>query len=237
MHAVPNLDRQSLDLVAKKFIRELVKPLSFNQKRHKFSYIVERFKFHITDNLEPLLRSLTLFFPRAVHNRLRTHLIGSGRWWVVGSEFIGVCMEYGMYLLKLIRSSKRCRILCAMWSDAGKKGSFMFRKGSNFLSNLFKAVCKILKTRKINTSPYHPQYNANNIIGKKTSNLFLFLWLLDVTVANNEKLSVETTGKVSAIVDCGGDANEISINDVQLCSCGFYPSLLGQQIPNKWQPL
>lgn len=32
-------------------------------------------------------------------------------------------------------------------------------KGVNFLSNLFRAICKILKSKKINTSPYHPQAN------------------------------------------------------------------------------
>lgn len=38
----------------------------------------------------------------------------------------------------------------------------------------------------------------------------------EIIVANNSKLSVKSSGKVKATVDCGGTTNEISINNVQL---------------------
>lgn len=38
----------------------------------------------------------------------------------------------------------------------------------------------------------------------------------EITVANNSKLSVKSSGKVTTNVDCGGTSNEISINNVQL---------------------
>lgn len=34
-------------------------------------------------------------------------------------------------------------------------------QGANFESNLFKEVCKILKTKKISTTGYHPQANGS----------------------------------------------------------------------------
>lgn len=48
------------------------------------------------------------------------------------------------------------RIVCRF----GIPDSILTDQGSNFLSNLFKEVCKILKTRKLQTTPYHPQTNG-----------------------------------------------------------------------------
>jgi len=42
----------------------------------------------------------------------------------------------------------------------GMVGSLLTDQGANFLSDLFKRVCKLLKIRKLQTTPYHPQTNG-----------------------------------------------------------------------------
>jgi Integrase core domain len=42
----------------------------------------------------------------------------------------------------------------------GAPKSLLTDQGTNFLSNLFKSVCKALKIKKIQTTPYHPQCNG-----------------------------------------------------------------------------
>jgi hypothetical protein len=41
----------------------------------------------------------------------------------------------------------------------GTPQSLLTDQGANFLSNLFKSVCKLLKIKKLQTTPYHPQAN------------------------------------------------------------------------------
>jgi transposase InsO family protein len=45
--------------------------------------------------------------------------------------------------------------------------------GTNFLSNLFKDVCKLLKIEKTNTTPWHPQSNGYLERSHKTLKVYL----------------------------------------------------------------
>ena len=49
------------------------------------------------------------------------------------------------------------RIVCVF----GLPESIVTDQGTNFLSDLFKRICKLLKITKLQTTPYHPQSNGS----------------------------------------------------------------------------
>lgn len=82
-----------------------------------------------------------------------------------GNKYILVVCDYGTKYpeaipLKTIDAEIVANALIDIFSRTGIPREILSDQGSNFMSALMKQLCSLLKIKKLNTSPYHPQANG-----------------------------------------------------------------------------
>lgn len=81
------------------------------------------------------------------------------------NRYILVCIDYATRYpeaipLKNQEAETVADALISMFSRVGVPKELLTDQGSNFMSDLIKQVCKLLKINKLCTTPYHPEANG-----------------------------------------------------------------------------
>lgn len=81
------------------------------------------------------------------------------------NRYIMVCMDYATrfpeaFPMKNQDAESVANALIEMFSRVGFPKEILSDQGTNFMSSLISELCKMLKVRKLSTTPYHPQANG-----------------------------------------------------------------------------
>ncbi|XP_062585038.1 uncharacterized protein LOC134246689 [Saccostrea cucullata] len=81
------------------------------------------------------------------------------------NRYILVCMDYATrfpeaFPMKTQDAESVANALMEMFSRVGFPKEILSDQGTNFMSSLISNLCKMLKVRKLSTTPYHPQANG-----------------------------------------------------------------------------
>lgn len=81
------------------------------------------------------------------------------------NRFVLVCVDYATkypiaVALKNQEAETVAEALMGIFADMGFPNEILTDQGSNFMSELIKELCRLLKVSKLVSSPYHPQTNG-----------------------------------------------------------------------------
>ena len=97
--------------------------------------------------------------------RIAMHVIGPLPRTIRGKQYILEICDYAtrypeVYAMRTVTAPAMAEKLIDLFSCYEVHQEILYRQGSNFMSELLKEVCRVIRIKPIHTSPYHPQTNG-----------------------------------------------------------------------------